>query len=456
MVYTPHEWQDSELITKESLNRIEDGIGGLQELAINVDKYGAVGDGVRDDSDAIQLAIDSNPGGIITLSPNKRYNISKTIFFRNKTSFDGNMSTIWLTNTADYAIYIDSTASFYKNFWLKKDVSIVANGIYATGSANYFSSIYSKSVSWETFFHGVSVTESHFNGIRVDNNPTSKTGKIFELDYCVNNTISQSFIGYAEVGIYFSDIASTTNYYNEGFMISDTTIIQCGTAVYLKYATSVNISNSILDFCGLYGVKVNSGQALFISNSWIALVKPSAVGVGAEVYGTSNFREIIITNNEIVGTSGTTGQVGFNLGTLNINAVVSNNVLQTLNGGRVWSKTASVRDNLTPGFSSIEGYQKNSVKTSFGVNTFIGALGGTNNSMVKITATQAGTANVMTVAGSVDSVGLITLKTLSTYGISMGSINQTTGTISVTAADGNSGNLLITVEIYPYDIQKQS
>ena len=85
MAYTPHEWQDGELITKESLNRIEDGIeaGGLY---VNVKQYGAVGDGITDDTEAITNSIkkarenfiNSNETNIVVI-PSGNYVISAKI-----------------------------------------------------------------------------------------------------------------------------------------------------------------------------------------------------------------------------------------------------------------------------------------------------------------------------------------------------------------------------------------
>lgn len=56
MVYDKHEWQDGELITSVNLNHIEDGVDNSQTW-VSVSAYGAVGNGISDDTAAFKAAI---------------------------------------------------------------------------------------------------------------------------------------------------------------------------------------------------------------------------------------------------------------------------------------------------------------------------------------------------------------------------------------------------------------
>lgn len=58
MVYNKHEWQDGELITKNVLNSMESGIFNAQNNFIDVKSFGATGDGLTDDTKAINNALD--------------------------------------------------------------------------------------------------------------------------------------------------------------------------------------------------------------------------------------------------------------------------------------------------------------------------------------------------------------------------------------------------------------
>jgi len=455
MVYTPREWQDGELITKDSLNRIETGIGGVQPIGINVSKYGAVGDGVTDDTQAIQTAINSNIGSVILLEPGKTYAVSSTIQITGKTSFDGGMAVVLLTQNTDYVFDIETASSYFKNVWIKKSSGVISNGIKISGNANFIDNIQSRNMAWPKFIHGVSMNESHLSHIRVDNMPGDITGNIIELDYCVNNTLSNSFIGYADKGVYLSDVKAADGYYNEGLMISDTTIIKCNTAVHARHATSVNITNSILDFCANYGVKLHAGQAFFMSNTWVALVNDYGIGVGVEDNAVSEFREIIVSNNEIVGIVGNNNQQAFNLTTLNINVSITNNIMQSIKGGRVGAKKGNRSGNITPGYSAITGYQKPTHKVWYTTTNAQYALAGVNNAVVKLVATQTGTKNILVAFGSVDSAGQINLTATNSSGITLGTINSTVGSVGVVPSDGVNTNLMILIETYPYDAMSE-
>lgn len=89
-------------------------IAALSEeiVAVNPKKFGAVGDGITDDSDAIQAAL--NVGGLVYL-PAGRYKITKTLTIRSNTTLmgDGDNSVIFLG---------DDGANLTPHFWYPADV----------------------------------------------------------------------------------------------------------------------------------------------------------------------------------------------------------------------------------------------------------------------------------------------------------------------------------------------
>jgi len=111
MVYNKHEWQNGELITSDKLNNIEDGIDSSTS-SINVKDFGAKGDGVSDDSEAILNAIDyAKNNNVKTVRiPNGRYIIKQSIDIPDKIVIvgDSNYSTILLPVGIDYLISLGS------------------------------------------------------------------------------------------------------------------------------------------------------------------------------------------------------------------------------------------------------------------------------------------------------------------------------------------------------------
>lgn len=104
--------EDTEV--REAVEQVAGEVIRLSEeiVAVKPQKFGAVGDGVTDDSDAIQAAL--NEGGLVYL-PAGRYKITKTLTIGSNTTLmgDGDNSVIFLgdngANLTPHDWYIDST-----------------------------------------------------------------------------------------------------------------------------------------------------------------------------------------------------------------------------------------------------------------------------------------------------------------------------------------------------------
>ncbi|MBA5938540.1 BppU family phage baseplate upper protein [Leuconostoc citreum] len=428
----------------------------FNDRGVNVSWYGAKGDGITDDTAAIQSAFDSNPNGHIVFNSNKIYAISKPLQITTGLTIDGNMATLKLLNKSECLLNIFTSGLVFKNFWLEKPTDVQAFGMKIQGNANYFDNIHSRNGRWVSFIYGVAVKESHFSRIRVDNDPTNKEGTIFEFNYSINNTISDSFIGYAVNGILLNNVPAPINndnptaYYNEGLMIDNTTIVECNVAVNVMHGTSINISNSVLDFCGDFGVCLDMGQALMLTNTWIAVINAQGTSVGVYNYSTSAFREIIINGNELVGTPNEKQQKAFNLTNNNINVSINNNILQALNGGTAFSKYGSINNNVIPDGIPITGYPQFTTKTFYPTQQAANAFQ-VKSAIIELYASILGTNKTLKATGNVDVSGNINLNVDASNGIKLGSVDATSGTVSVYTDEGNYTNMQLVAKVYPFD-----
>lgn len=446
---------NSDTATKIQTPRKINGVDfdGTSDININlnylsVKDFGAVGDGTTDDTSAINNALSSNLGGVVYLEPNKTYLISDTIKIKGGTTFNGNMSTILLNKNVDYAVNATISGGKLCNFWIKKTQGVIASAIYVYGSANILENIHSRNQIWETFIHAVDLKESHFSHIRVDNDTTNKTGIILNYEHCINNTITTSFFGYSDIGILIPDIAAITGHYTEGLLISDTSIVMSNTAIDVRHGTAINVSNSILDFCQNYGVKLYAGQMFTMSNTWVAVVNDNATIISIANSSDDRFNEYLITNNMFVGGTTNTGQRAFNIPGNSKRVVASGNILQSIPSGTIFAKNAYLEGNLTSINSPINGYEKIKTSTFYPTNTVTGLP---LQSAFELLAQQMGTNNILSVFGNISSSGVMSATIINSKNISLSNYNSTNKTLSVVTADGVYSNMMIVLKVYPVD-----
>lgn len=440
---------DNAVITLPNLDTNLSSSSYLKKTGVLVDNYGAVGDGNADDTQAIQKAIDENPNARVMLTQGKTYNISQTIKANRNIVFDGQMASINLIANADFVFDFSVSGSTIRNVWIKKNNGVVASGVKISGNANILDNVQSRNCIWNTFIYAVDAKESHFSRIRVDNDTSNFTGSVFTFEHSINNTITSSFFGYCDTGILINDVAASTGHYTEGLMISDTTIVYTNTAVDIQHGTAINITNSILDFCANFGVKLHVGQMFTLSDTWIAIKNDNAVAIGVSDTSDIKFNEYLISNNMIVGDATKATQQAFNLPGNDIRVIANGNILKFINGGTIFSKNGSIEGNLVPNGNAINGYAKFTTKTHYPTNVATNFR--IRNSIIELIASSIGSNNALRGMGNVDSSGKITLTSYYSNNITLGTIDQTAGSVSVVASDGNYTKMQLVTKVYPYD-----
>ena len=227
----------------------------------------------------LQSAVDSIPyggAGKVTLGNGANYSLTSQLNVSNRAIvFEGNNSTINLTVNATHAINIDGSACEVRNITISKSAGVVVTaGIYVKGSRHVFRNVSSFNCAWPILFHLDTLVESHFSEIRVDNDPSGFAGNVFRLDNTINNTFSDSFIGFCNQGVY-------GGLHNEGWLMTNVIIVYAGKAVNGDNATFFAIDNCIFDFCETQGVFFSNGQTNSVKNTWIASNNTNGfIGVG--------------------------------------------------------------------------------------------------------------------------------------------------------------------------------
>jgi hypothetical protein len=312
----------------------------IQRGPLNVKQFGAKcdynGTTGTDDAAAIQSCINSIPAsgcGTIRFPVNSNCLINSTLTNNGRRIIiDGGQGVITLGSNTTCIFNIAGTNCEIKNIELNRKSGVTATAaIIATGLQHVFKNITSRDQKWTTVFYGQDLKESHFSEIRVDLDVSTKLGDIFKFDYCVNNTISDSMLGYCAQAFYGSSTAHpSSGYYNEGLLIENVITVFAGKAINFDRGTFVSVSNCVFDFCEISGIFVTNGVNLSVSNTWIASNTTNGfigIGTGGTFDGTQ-----IVNTTFVRGASAIAGTLGVSLPGPNA-SVYGCNFNNGMNGG---------------------------------------------------------------------------------------------------------------------------
>lgn len=344
----------SELRSRNISNAIrnEETWGGI---IINVKDYGAKGDGVTDDTDAIQTALQAanTAGGGTVFLPLGTYNISTMLILYSNIRLTGNQATLKAISAISAIVKGQDTSNVQIDNLTFNGNSLSLNDIWFTTSAAAHNNITIKDCTVKgtatdaTLFFGAilfdavagSVTSFRANNIRILNNT---------IDTCGTTGV---LIAYAdEVYVIGNTLKNTTNHGHECVGCSRVLIAHNIAKDCSK--SGVGVGSSCYDFtiayntvynCGGDGaitVEHNSVKGLVAFNN-ITDANKSGINLSFGTAGSAPFdkvQEIEIVHNTMIAKSGVTTFAGINAYSstdvgIGENVVIDENVIDGFNIG---------------------------------------------------------------------------------------------------------------------------
>lgn len=259
-----------------------------------------------DDTDNIKEAITLLPeGGYLHLEDGKHYKVSTKISILKPIIIIGHNAVIEYVGLPDNIMFeFSSGYSGARDLRIKKDKTI--SGITAflinkVIKGNFKNINVDDNCLFDKVFQLNGVKESNFSEIRAKNNLTDQTGTIFELNYSVNNTFTDSVIGFAKYGFHLTETQEPEySHRNEGVIITGVTTYYCETVVNAPNVTMLQIDNCIFDFTQKTGINCGNGGGLYINNTWIQLMhndNSTAVAISAN-FGVASVNGLYIVGNK--------------------------------------------------------------------------------------------------------------------------------------------------------------
>jgi len=333
---------------------IEDGMTGLEVRNIlnnnihqyNVKDYGAVGDGVTDDTEAIQDAIDAAGGGVIFL-PAGDYLIKTTILLTTGSQLVGmgHGSKI----IADVSMNDGGLTPMLEvpsgNYYTKmENICLIGNAAYTDVYGYHGSATSYKNIIHNCYFEDFSNETAGYGGIDLSNS---------NLNIITDNWLIDC--------IYGITLSGTNDEYDN--IIKGNIITGARIGIFCEFPYRSVITNNTIS-ATLYGIwltgSYNSIGLNTITNNTIVVTGTNSLGiylgVGSVTWGYN--KNYVISNNAI-SAEGTNGQ-GIKLQNSE-NILINNNVIVSTESG-VWISANSKYNSLL----------NNNISSSYGVNVYTG------------------------------------------------------------------------------------
>lgn len=313
-----------------------------QSATIDIKDFGAVGDGLKDDTTSILKAFEScikNKKSLYISRPAKSYLCSKKIEITGQIYVYGDgfeNAGFNFINTDGFVVKEGVKNVFFEKFSINLSVrhtikpnNFIAINILGNSSSRPYTHTYR-----DLFIDGFAtalrmnwIWDSLFDNLKII------FGKIgFEiLGTSVNNNICNNSIileGEGSKGIHFSDKSNPT----EGWRISNILIFGAEIGIHSIYTNNVYLTTPILDFCTKYGVYLESGRGPStnwqIIGGYIAMDGKNSIAAIAMNNNVDNnqLRGCKISNVDILGYPGSNAEAGVSLnGKYDINNKIKDN-----------------------------------------------------------------------------------------------------------------------------------
>lgn len=268
-----------------SIHELENGLKAelIVEDTITPEQFGAYGDGIHDDSSAIQAVI-NNFNNILFLE--KTYLLESPIIINNISS----LNIMGINNNSKIKINSNIYAFEFKSL---KDKTIEnlffdinnGGGILKTNNSELDFDLTIRNINGEIRTSNneiIKIVNMHHLKIEncyLVNRSSSYNPTALNLDGVVNGTIHKNNFSHFEKGIY---ITNNSGFTNEGIIINENLFYQNKNQIISNNTNSIlfyDINNNIFDYCETYGIKLQNVESSIISNNYFGINNENCICV---------------------------------------------------------------------------------------------------------------------------------------------------------------------------------
>jgi hypothetical protein len=280
---------------------------GLNELGrtfiVPVEQYGAVGDGITDDTNAIQAAITESSGKFIVLMAQK-YKITSTIQINAPTTIWGERSGQIISTGECFNITSDAYYTTLKDISFKSQARIITVGAeQVTISGCHFSCNPPEPGTSAIIVHRANciIEQCHFDIFNCG-------GVFFQpntQNLLINCTITNSYFGGTGNNAIMIAPPDDGSIRAEGIIISDNRFITTGKETITIYSgLSIIVSNNIIDQSSDYGISISKIaddiDTVKISNNYFGQTGQYSAAIS--ITGEHSSARINVSNNQFFNT----------------------------------------------------------------------------------------------------------------------------------------------------------